>query len=100
MRAHVGGELPVFRGYGSQYGAGLGNVLGGIIRSAIPIVAPMVKSLGKSLVRKGADKLISVLDQKIPTPSSPDAPVHKRRKHTHFASVKRRRRRKADILSP
>ena len=109
MGAHVGGRLPVFRGYSSQYGSGLGNILGGIMRRAIPIVAPMMKRLGRNLVKAGANKLIGVIDdvpfpggrrrRRTAPPSRGRAPQHKRRPATRRAPVGRSKRRKRDILS-
>lgn len=79
MRAN----LPVYRGYSSQYGAGLGNVLGGVLRAAVPLLAPLVRTAGHRLLRAGMDTLETKLTghkRKRTVPKRSVAPSGKRRK--------------------
>ena len=83
----IGGGLPVYQGYSSQFGFGLGNVLGGVIRSAVPLIAPLAKDVGRKLLLAGAERL----QRKIPL-KRPSKRKNMKRK-TDEAPMKKRRRR-------
>ena len=74
----IGGGVPVYQGYSSQYGYGLGNVLGGIIRAAVPMITPIAKDVGRKLLKAGMRKLRK--------------PTKRKRKAANNPPRKRRRR--------
>ena len=104
------GDIPVFKGYQSQYGRGLGNVLSGLLRAAVPIVAPAIKNIGQTLLNAGVNRLQSAVESRFgtsehaaPRPLAvPPRPVAKRKRPGTFSSVRARppkRRGRRDIFT-